>query len=70
MILIDGPGPPSWRSSTSAATSDCTEEREGWRSKDAWVGARLGAVLIGGSLYDWSRATGSGHPRTTRTRSG
>ena len=31
---------------------DRTEEREGWRSKDAWVGARLGAELIGGSLYE------------------
>ena len=31
---------------------DRTEEREGWRSKDAWVGARLGAELIGGSMYE------------------
>lgn len=31
---------------------DRTEEREGWRSKDAWVGARLNAELIGGSLYE------------------
>ena len=31
---------------------DRTEEREGWRSKDAWVGARLGAELIGASLYE------------------
>jgi uncharacterized cupin superfamily protein len=31
---------------------DRVEEREGWRSKDAWVGARLGAELIGGSLYE------------------
>ena len=23
---------------------DRTEEREGWRSKDAWVGARLGGT--------------------------
>jgi len=29
-----------------------TEEREGWRSKDAWVGAEIGAELIGGSLYE------------------
>jgi uncharacterized cupin superfamily protein len=29
-----------------------TEEREGWRSKDAWVGARLNAELIGGSVYE------------------
>ncbi len=31
---------------------DRTEEREGWRSKDAWVGNRLGAELLGGSLYE------------------
>jgi uncharacterized cupin superfamily protein len=31
---------------------DRVEEREGWRSKDAWVGARIGAELIGGSLYE------------------
>ena len=31
---------------------DRTEEREGWRSKDAWVGGRLNAELIGGSLYE------------------
>lgn len=31
---------------------DRVEEREGWRSRDAWVGARLGAELIGGSLYE------------------
>jgi uncharacterized cupin superfamily protein len=31
---------------------DRTEEREGWRSKDAWIGARLNAELIGGSLYE------------------
>jgi uncharacterized cupin superfamily protein len=31
---------------------DRTEEREGWHSKDAWVGARLNAELIGGSLYE------------------
>ena len=29
-----------------------TEERKGWRSKDAWVGARIGAELIGGSMYE------------------
>jgi uncharacterized cupin superfamily protein len=29
-----------------------TEEREGWRSKDAWVGHRLGAEVLGGSLYE------------------
>ena len=31
---------------------DRVEERVGWRSKDAWVGARLGAELLGGSLYE------------------
>ena len=31
---------------------DRFEEREGWRSKDAWVGSRIGAELIGGSLYE------------------
>lgn len=31
---------------------DRTEEREGWRSKDAWVGARVGSELTGGSLYE------------------
>jgi uncharacterized cupin superfamily protein len=31
---------------------DRTEDRSGWRSKDAWVGARIGAELIGGSLYE------------------
>jgi len=29
-----------------------TEERPGWRSKDAWIGRRLGAELIGGSMYE------------------
>jgi uncharacterized cupin superfamily protein len=29
-----------------------TEERDGWRSKDAWVGGRLNSELIGGSLYE------------------
>lgn len=28
------------------------EERPGWRSKDAWVGARIGSELIGGSMYE------------------
>jgi uncharacterized cupin superfamily protein len=28
------------------------EEREGWRSKDAWVGAKIGSELLGGSLYE------------------
>jgi uncharacterized cupin superfamily protein len=31
---------------------DRTEEQPGWRSKDAWVGARIGAELIGGSMYE------------------
>ena len=31
---------------------DRIEEREGWRSKDAWVGAKIGAELLGGSLYE------------------
>ncbi|HEU0303300.1 MAG TPA: cupin domain-containing protein [Gaiellaceae bacterium] len=31
---------------------DRTEEREGWRSKDAWVGAHVDAELIGGSMYE------------------
>ena len=31
---------------------DRVEERDGWRSKDAWVGAKIGAELLGGSLYE------------------
>lgn len=31
---------------------DRIEEREGWRSKDAWVGAKIGAELLGGSMYE------------------
>ena len=31
---------------------DRVEERAGWRSKDAWVGARIGAELLGGSMYE------------------
>jgi uncharacterized cupin superfamily protein len=31
---------------------DRAEEREGWRSKDAWIGERIGAELIGGSMYE------------------
>ena len=31
---------------------DRTEEREGWRSKDAWVGHHIGAELLGGSMYE------------------
>ena len=29
-----------------------TEDRPGWRSKDAWVGAHIGSELIGGSMYE------------------
>ena len=31
---------------------DRTEDRPGWRSRDAWVGAHIGAELIGGSMYE------------------
>ena len=31
---------------------DRVEEREGWLSKDAWVGAKIGAELLGGSMYE------------------
>jgi uncharacterized cupin superfamily protein len=31
---------------------DRIEEREGYRCRDAWIGARLGAELIGGSVYE------------------
>jgi uncharacterized cupin superfamily protein len=31
---------------------DRTEDREGWRSKDAWVGKRIGAELLGAALYE------------------
>ena len=31
---------------------DRVEGRPGWRSKDGWVGAKLGAELLGGSLYE------------------
>ena len=31
---------------------DRTEDREGWRSKDAWVGKHIGAELLGGTLYE------------------
>jgi uncharacterized cupin superfamily protein len=33
-------------------TWDRVEDREGWKSKDAWVGSRIGAELLGGSLYE------------------
>ena len=31
---------------------DRVEDRAGWRSKDAWVGAHIDAELIGGSMYE------------------
>ena len=31
---------------------DRSEDRPGWRSKDAWVGARIESELIGGSMYE------------------
>ena len=31
---------------------DRAEERPGWRSKDAWVGSRIGAEILGGSMYE------------------
>jgi uncharacterized cupin superfamily protein len=31
---------------------DLEEEHEGFRFRDAWIGARLGAELIGGSVYE------------------
>jgi uncharacterized cupin superfamily protein len=31
---------------------DRTEDREGWKSRDAWVGHHIGAELIGGSMYE------------------
>ena len=31
---------------------DREEARPGWRSKDAWVGAHIGAELLGGSMYE------------------
>jgi uncharacterized cupin superfamily protein len=33
---------------------DRTEDRPGWRSKDAWVGAKLDSELIGASMYELS----------------
>jgi uncharacterized cupin superfamily protein len=29
-----------------------TEDRPGWRSKDAWVGEHIGGELIGASMYE------------------
>jgi uncharacterized cupin superfamily protein len=31
---------------------DRTEDREGWRSKDALMGSKIGAELLGGTLYE------------------
>ncbi len=31
---------------------DRVEKREGWRSKDAWVGAKLDSELMGASMYE------------------
>lgn len=31
---------------------DREEARPGWRSRDAWVGAHIGAELLGGSMYE------------------
>jgi uncharacterized cupin superfamily protein len=31
---------------------DRTEDRPRWRSKEAWVGARIGAELLGGSMSE------------------
>ena len=31
---------------------DRTEEREGWHSRDAWVGKHIGAELLGGTMYE------------------
>ena len=31
---------------------DRVEDRAGWRSKDAWVGAHIDAELIGASMYE------------------
>ncbi len=36
----------------NGAEWDRVEERPGWRSRDAWVGAHVGAELIGGSMYE------------------
>ena len=31
---------------------DRSEDRAGWRSKDVWVAQRIGAELLGGSMYE------------------
>jgi uncharacterized cupin superfamily protein len=43
MKIFNLNGDPEW---------DRTEEREGWRIKDAWVGAHIDAELIGASMYE------------------
>ncbi len=45
----DGLGSSGGRLQPPGDEWDRTEEREGWRSKDAFVGRRLGAELLGGS---------------------
>ena len=51
---------------------DRTEEREGWRFKDAWVGAHTDAELIGASMYEVEpgKQAGGHFTPTTRTRNG
>ena len=47
------------------------EDREGWKSKDAWVGHHIGSELIGGSMYELEPGNKLWpFPRTTRTKSG
>jgi uncharacterized cupin superfamily protein len=31
---------------------DLSEDREGWRTRDAWVGKKIGGELIGATLYE------------------
>ena len=47
---------------------DRTEEREGWRFKDAWVGAHTDAELIGASMYEVEPVTSRGHSHPPRER--
>jgi uncharacterized cupin superfamily protein len=44
---------------------DCAEEREGWRSRDAFVGRHIGAELLGATMYE--STPGIGSARTTCT---
>ena len=46
---------------------DRTEEREGWRFKDAWVGAHTDAELIGASMYEVEPGRGHSGSRTVKT---